>query len=89
VPSTAVAGEALRLAADLRAAGLRVDGYPNAGRLGSQFELAERKGIPFAIVADPEKLRSGTLEVRDLAARQNTPVPRPELAAWLRARLVP
>lgn len=89
VPSTAVAGEALRLAADLRAAGLRVDGYPNAGRLGSQFELAERKGIPFAIVADPEKLRSGTLEVRDLAERQNTPVPRPELAGWLRARLAP
>ena len=24
---------------------------------GPQFELAERKGIPFAVVADPEKLR--------------------------------
>src|SRR5262249_7552024 len=87
VPSAAAAGEALRIAADLRAAGLRVDGYPSAGKLGPQFELAERKGIPFAVVADPEKLRTGTFEVRDLAARQSTAVPRPELSTWLRTRL--
>ena len=87
VPSAVAAGEALRIAADLRAAGLRVDGYPSAGKLGSQFELAERKGIPFAVVADPEKLRTGTFEVRDLAARQSTAVPRPELSTWLRTRL--
>jgi hypothetical protein len=32
-------------------------------------------------------LRAGTLEVRDLATRQSTPVARAELGAWVRGRL--
>ena len=82
-----VAGHALRLAVELREAGVRVDVFPHATKLGAQFELAERKGIPFAVVADAEKLAAGTLEVRELAARRSTPVPRAELAAWLRGRV--
>ena len=87
LPAAEAAADALRLAAELRAGGLRVDGFPHAAKLGPQFELAERKGIPFAVVADPEKLRAGTLEVRELASRQSAAVARPQLAAWLRARL--
>jgi histidyl-tRNA synthetase len=81
-----VAGEALRLATELRDAGLRVDVFPHATKLGAQFELAERKAIPFAVVADAEPLRSGALEVRELAVRRSATVPRAELGAWLRAR---
>ncbi len=81
--------DAIRLAAELRAHGVRVDVFPHATKLGSQFELAERKGIPYAIVADVERLRAGTIEVRDLAARQSTPVARAELAGWLVARRAP
>jgi histidyl-tRNA synthetase len=88
VPATEATADALRLAAELRAGELRVDGFPHAGKLGPQFELAERKGIPFAVVADPEKLRAGTLEVRQLASRQSAMVARTELIAWLRTRLV-
>ena len=69
--------------------GLRVDAFPQPGKLGPQFELAERKSIPLAIVADPEHLAAGTLEVRDLATRQSTRVARAELAAWLRDHLAP
>src|SRR5262245_34101594 len=87
VPSAEASAEALRLAAELRAGGLRVDGFPHAAKLGTQFELAERKAIPFAVVADPKKLRAGMPEVRDLTSRQSTAVARPELVAWLRARL--
>jgi histidyl-tRNA synthetase len=83
----AAAGDALRLAAELRATGLAVDGFPHAGKLGPQFELGQRKGIGFAVVCDPEALRAGTLEVRDLATRQSARVPRGDLSAWLRARL--
>ena len=79
--------DALRLATELRTAGLSVDVFPHAAKLGPQFELAERKRIPYAIVADPEKIRTNTLEVRDLATRQSTPVARAELPAWLRQRL--
>ena len=82
----AAAGDALRLGAELRDAGLAVDGFPHAGKLGPQFELGQRKGIAFAVVADPDALRAGVLEVRDLSSRQSTRVARAELAAWLRAR---
>ena len=83
----AAAGDALRLAAELRESGLAVDGYPHAGKLGPQFDLGQRKGIGFAVVCDPEALRAGTLEVRDLTTRQSERVLRGELSAWLRARL--
>ena len=86
VTADAAAGDALRLAAELRDAGLAVDGFPHAGKLGPQFELGQRKGIPFAVVADPGALRTGELEVRDLATRQSTRLARAKLAAWLRAR---
>ena len=86
LPSPEVAADALRLAVELREAGVRVDVFPHAAKLGAQFELADRKGIPYAIVADAEKLRAGTLEVRDLAARRSTSVARPALASWLRSR---
>ena len=86
LPSEAVAAEALRLASELRAAGVRVDVFPHAAKLAAQYEVAERKRIPFAIVADADRLRADALEVRELATRQNTAVPRSGLAAWLRAR---
>ncbi len=89
LPAAEAAAAALRLGSELRAAGLRVDGFPHATKLGPQFALAQQKGIPYAIVAAPEALAAGTLEVRDLATRQSTAVPRAELAAWLRARTAP
>jgi len=88
VPTAEVLGEAIRLGAELRAAGLRVDVFPHAAKLGAQFELAERKAIPYAVVADPEKLPGGRVDVRDLNARQSTSVARGEVAAWVHERLV-
>jgi len=87
VPAAEALGDAVRLAAELRATGLRVDSFPQPGKLGPQFELAQRKDIPFAVVADPGRLAAGTLEVRDLGTRQSAQVARAELAAWLRDRL--
>ncbi|HXJ35605.1 MAG TPA: histidine--tRNA ligase [Candidatus Eisenbacteria bacterium] len=86
VPAAEATAGAIRLGAELRQAGLRVDVFPHAAKLGAQFELAEKKGIPLAVVADAAKLGSGTLEVRDLATRTSTPVARAELAGWIRAR---
>ena len=39
----------------LRAAGLRVEVYPDADKIGKQFKYASRRGIPFvAVVGDDE-----------------------------------
>jgi histidyl-tRNA synthetase len=87
LPSPEATAGAFALATELRAADLRVDVFPHAAKLGAQFDVAERKGIPYAIVADPENLRADRLEVRDLATRQNTALARADLAAWIQGRL--
>ena len=89
VPLADALADAIRLAAELRVTGLRVDCFPQPGKLGPQFELAQRKDIPFAVVVEPDAVRGGTLKVRDLATRRDTAVARDELAAWLRSRLPP
>jgi histidyl-tRNA synthetase len=85
VPSADAAELALALGSDLRSQGLAVDVYPGIGKLGAQYELAERKGIPFAVVADA---KATDVSIRDLATRQNTALRRSEVGAWIRARLV-
>ena len=42
--------DALRLAAELRAAGLRVDVYPEPDKLGKQFKYAASRGVKFVTV---------------------------------------
>jgi histidyl-tRNA synthetase len=84
--TAAATADALGLAAELRAAGLRVDAFPHAAKLGQQLEVAERKGIPLVVVLDPERLGPGQCEVRTVATRERTSVARGELAAWLGAR---
>jgi histidyl-tRNA synthetase len=87
-PSIDLTKESVRLAKELRAAGLRVDLYlkPDADLI-TQFALAEKKGIPWAAIPDPRETAKGNVNLRDLAARKNTSVPRAEAAAWLKARL--
>jgi histidyl-tRNA synthetase len=85
VPSAEAAEFALALGSDLRAQGLAVDVFPGAAKLGAQYELAERKGIPFAVVADP---KAAEISVRELSTRQNTALRRSEVGSWVRERLV-
>ena len=87
VPSHEASGFALALGTNLRSEGLAVDVFPGAAKLVAQYELAERKGIRFAVLADPS---ARDLSVRELATRQNTALPRSEVAAWkIRQRLGP
>jgi histidyl-tRNA synthetase len=87
VPDRAAAGEAFRLARDLRAAGLTADLFPGLSKLPAQFEWGQKKGLSWAVIPDERELAKGCIAIRDLATRQNTSVPRGEVAAWLKARL--
>jgi histidyl-tRNA synthetase len=50
--------DSLALAAELRGAGLRVDLYPEADKIGKQFKYASSRGIPFvAVIGDDERAR--------------------------------
>ena len=55
----------------LRSHGIAVDVYPEARKIGQQYALAEKKGIPTAILTDADGLASGTVTVRVLSDRAN------------------
>lgn len=81
----------LGLATELRAAGLRVELYPEApaednqkGALVKQFQYAQARGIPFAAVIGKLELEAGTVSLRTLATRQDEPRPRADVAAYLK-----
>jgi histidyl-tRNA synthetase len=72
--------DALNLAGELRADGLRVDVYPEADKLGKQFKYASGRSVPFvAVVGDDERER-GEVAIKDLRTGDQTPVPRAEAA---------
>jgi histidyl-tRNA synthetase len=80
-------GDTLALARLLRAAGLRVEVYPDADRIGKQMKYASTRGVRFATIVGDDERAAGTVMVKDLTTGQQTAVPRVEAAAWLRTRL--
>ena len=79
------AGDALALAADLRASGLRVEVYPDADKLGKQFKYASAKGIPFVAVVGEDEAARGEVTVKDMRTGEQRRVPRSETASTLTA----
>jgi histidyl-tRNA synthetase len=79
--------EALALAADLRRAGLRVDVYPDADKVGKQFKYASGRNVPFvAILGDDERAR-GEVALKDLRSGEQKSVARAAAPAYLQERL--
>jgi histidyl-tRNA synthetase len=87
VPQATLAAEAVKLAAELRVAGLRADLFPGPTKLPQQFALAEKKGIPFAATVDADEAAKGVVTFRDLATRQNEQIARAEAGRWLKGKL--
>ena len=81
-------GDSLKLAQDLRAAGLRVDLYPEADKLGKQFKYASSRAVSFvAVVGDEERAR-GEVAIKDLRSGEQQSINRGSAASELRRKLV-
>ena len=75
--------DALALAADLRRAGLRVEVYPEADKLGKQFKYASSRKVPcVAVVGDDERARN-VVTIKDLRSGTQQSVSRTDAAAHL------
>jgi histidyl-tRNA synthetase len=84
----------LALATELRAAGLRVELYPEApaednqkGATVKQFQYAQARGIPFAATIGKPELETGTVSIRTLATRQDEQRPRADVAAFIKTKI--
>jgi histidyl-tRNA synthetase len=60
---------AMRLAAGLRAAGLRVLVYPDADKIGKQIKYADSRGIPRVALLGSDEIAAGTVTVKHLAGK--------------------
>jgi len=76
---------ALRLAAELRAGGVRAEWYPEAVKLERQLKYADATGVRYAALVGPDELAQGTVTIKDLSQRTQASVPRAEVAARVKA----
>jgi len=70
------APEALKLAAELRAQGVRVEGYPEPDKLGKQMKYAAAKMIPFAAILGGDEIARGDVTIKNLQTGAQESVPR-------------
>ncbi|MDP9313172.1 MAG: histidine--tRNA ligase [Chloroflexota bacterium] len=68
--------ESLRLARDLRAAGIPTVSALQADKLGKQLKEADAKGVRYALVLGPDELARGEVVVKDLKSGEQQSVPR-------------
>jgi len=76
--------EAVKLAAELRRAGLRVELYPQPDKLGKQMKYAADKRIRFAAILGTDELARGEVMVKNLANGTQRSVPRELVGAELK-----
>jgi histidyl-tRNA synthetase len=56
----------LKLAAELRAAGIGVEVYPEAKKLGQQLKYADRKGFRAALIAGGNEFQAREIQLKNL-----------------------
>ncbi len=77
----------LRLVNGLREAGLRVEWYPEPGKLGKQFRYADRYGVPYVAIVGPEEAEAGTVTIKDMVSGDQEPLDQEQAADYLLAKL--
>lgn len=69
--------------ASLRKAGVRAELYPDASKIGKQFQHADKKGIPYAALAGDTEMEQQVFTLKDLRSGEQRTVTLPELTELL------
>jgi histidyl-tRNA synthetase len=75
------------LAQELRAAGLRVDLYPEADKLGKQFKYASTLGVPVVAVLGEDEQAKGLVALKDMQSGEQQTVSRADVATVVKELL--
>jgi histidyl-tRNA synthetase len=75
---------ALKLARELRRAGISADLGDENFRLKKSFEAAEKAGAQFIVIVGENEVAAGRFAVKNLASGEQVQVPRAKLAEYLR-----
>ncbi|MGL4943467.1 MAG: histidine--tRNA ligase [Thermoguttaceae bacterium] len=76
-------GDYLRIAAELRRAGVAVELFPEPKKLGVQLKYADKKGFLWAIIIGDDEFASQTAQVKDLVSGETVAVPFLELSIYM------
>ena len=76
------ADDGLRLAHELRAAGLRVDVYPEPDKLGKQFKYAASRGVKFVTILGTDERARGEVTLKNMVSGEQVSVSRAEVATY-------
>ncbi len=79
--------DSLRLATELRQAGLNVTCYPEPAKLPRQFKFADRMGMRVVVVCGPDEAAAGQVTLKNLADGTQVQVRRAEAAESIRKML--
>ena len=79
--------KSVRLAAELRRAGVNATSYPEMSKLPKQFKYADRTGVRFIIVLGPDEQAMGKVTVKDLTDGTQEMVYEADLTGFILAKL--
>lgn len=74
----------LKTISQLRQNGIKVEMYPDAAKMGKQFQFAEKKGIPFAVIVGEEEMKQNQFKLKDLTSGEQVTVSLEELIEKLK-----
>lgn len=75
---------AMKAIAKLRQEGIKVEMYPDATKIGKQFQHADKRGIPFAVLVGEEEMKKQQYGVKNLATGDQQKLSFEELAKLLK-----
>jgi histidyl-tRNA synthetase len=78
------AADAIRLAGELRAGGLRVDVYPDADRIGKQFKYASLRNVPFVVIIGDDEAARREVAIKNLTNGEQVSVARAQVAEFVK-----
>ena len=76
--------ESLKLAAELRSAGLRVTVYPEPDKLGKQMKYADQIKVPFVCVLGESELADGKVTIKNMNAGEQILIHRSNAGEFLK-----
>lgn len=64
----------MKAIAALREAGIKAELYPDAAKMAKQFQHADKRGIPFAVLCGDEEISTATFKIKNLSSGEQESV---------------
>ncbi|MCL9807832.1 histidine--tRNA ligase [Flavobacterium luminosum] len=75
---------AMKAIAKLRTEGVKVEMYPDQAKIGKQFQYADKRGIPYAVIVGGEEVENNRYTIKNLASAEQQTVTFEELLKLLK-----